>query len=192
MQVSSRMDVEKVRPWKPHSSWRFQLFGLFLMSAVGLWQLIQDPFPLWAVGMAMVTALFLNQDTQLTKLERRWVCILMTLVVACPLFFAHIEPSHAFIWSKLEGTLKTFASNAAGGSTQSKTADFISFAFNAMRLAFFGGFIAAIFQGYNSYRQSEEFGVFANSMVGIATVVGLVEAGSQVLLPGLSTGGSST
>jgi hypothetical protein len=56
-----------------------------------------------------------------------------------------------------------------------------------MRLAFFGGFIAAIFQGYNSYRQSEEFGVFANGMVGMAAVVGLVEAGSQVLLPGLSS-----
>lgn len=165
----------------------YQLSGLLLMCSVGLWQAIQDPLPLWVGGMVAVTALFLSQDKTLNKLERRWLWATVGALIFIPLFFGHVEPSHAFIWTKVEATAKTFASNAAGGSTTAQTAGFIAFVFNAMRFVFFGMFGAAVFQGWQSYKQNEDFGMFVNGMVGTTAAIGLIEVGSQVMFPALST-----
>lgn len=165
----------------------YQLSGLLLMCSVGLWQAIQDPLPLWVGGMVAVTALFLSQDKTLNKLERRWLWATVGALIFIPLFFGHIEPSHAFIWTKVEATAKTFAANAAGGSTTAQTAGFIAFVFNAMRFVFFGMFGAAVFQGWQSYKQNEDFGMFVNGMVGTTAAIGLIEVGSQVMFPALST-----
>lgn len=164
----------------------YQLSGLLMMCAVGLWQGIQDPLPLWVGGMVAATALFLSGDRVLKKTERRLVWLVVGALIFVPLFFGHIEPSHAFIWTKVEGTLKTFANTAAGGSTTAQTANFISFVFNGLRLGFLGLFAAAVAQGWQSYRQSEDFGLFVNGMIGVTLAVGLIEVGSQVMLPGLS------
>jgi hypothetical protein len=165
----------------------YQISCLLMMCAVGIWQGIQDPLPLWVGGMVAATALFLSGDRGLTKTDRRLVWTMVGGLIFVPLFFGHIEPSHAFIWTKVEGTLKTFAATAAGGSTTAQTAGFISFVFNGMRLAFLGLFIIAVAQGWQSYRQSEDFGLFVNGMIGVTLAVGLIEVGSQVMLPGLST-----
>jgi hypothetical protein len=165
----------------------YQLSGLLAMCAVGIWQGIQDPLPLWMGGMVAATAWILSASRGLTVADRRLVWTVVGGLIFLPLLFGHVEPSHAFVWTKVESTLKTFAATAAGGSTNAKTAEFIGFVFTGMRFGFLGLFAAAVVQGWQSYKQSEDFGLFVNGMIGLTVAVGLVEVGSQVMLPGVTT-----
>ena len=161
----------------------YQIFGLLAMCAVGIWLGIQDPLPLWMGGMVAATALLLSAEGGLTKAERRLVWTMVAGLIFASLFSVHVEPSHAFVWTKIESTLKTFAGTAAGGSTNAKTGEFIGFVFTGMRFGFLGLFAAAVVQGWQAYRQSEDFGLFVNGMIGLTVAVGLLEVGSQVMLP---------
>jgi hypothetical protein len=161
----------------------YQISGLLAMCAVGIWQGIQDPLPLWMGGMVAATALILSADRGLTKADRRLVWTMVAGLIFLALFFGQVEPSHAFVWTKIESTLKSFADTAAGGSTNAKTGEFIGFVFTGMRFAFLGLFAVAVVQGWQAYRQSEDFGLFVNGMIGLTVAVGLVEVGSQVMLP---------
>ncbi len=168
---------------KPGDLTQFFTVGSFVMGTI---HLAMDYPPLWGVLGLYGGYLALTEGQMKGKIPNKVVLGGLALL-AVPVFIALWEtPSHAILLSGAQTHFTTLV-GAGGGDGQTYT-NFINLIFNTARGIYLILLAKAGWDGYQDYRQNEEFGTYVRVMAGTLFGVLMIDA----ITPYVVGGGTTT